>query len=109
MQITLSIPLPLLARIDATAASMGLSRSAFIRMRTTGATGAPTGELLPAAAPTHKEPPNATNEAFVESPALETRSRGTLDEPPAGYHLVTVMEQDLGKDAWMSAADAGIT
>ncbi len=105
MQITLSIPPVLLARIDATAASMGLSRSAFIRMRTAGATGAPTGELLAA-------PSVDTFMLEKRTPvpiAAETRSRGTLDEPPAGYHLVTIMEQDLGKDAWMSASDAGIT
>lgn len=95
MQITVTFDAELLERVDAAARAVGLSRSAFIRMRTAGGA---VGDALPPVAPAQAAP---------ATPAGRP-TRGHSEEPPAGYYLVTVEEQDLGKDAWMSPSDAGI-
>ncbi len=132
MQITLSIPQAMLRRIDAMADSVGLSRSSFIRMK--ALSGSPITTVMPPepAAPAAPETAEAALarlgyvrptvasiplychekdlaalEALLAGPP--TRSvKGSADAAPAGFVLITVEAQDLGKDAWMSPIDAGL-
>ncbi len=104
MQITVQMTATQLALIDRAGEALGLSRSAYLRMRALSSVlGHNEAELQEIR---DRGPQGPIVALPAPEPARE--SKGTAAEPPAGYHLVTIMEQDLGKDAWMSPADAGI-
>ncbi len=110
MQITINIAPDMLERIDNAARGMGLSRSAWLRFRACGGTAE---ALPPATAMTIPTSPVLFDVGGKpEKPWVEVEpyrsTRGTADAPPAGYVLVTIEERDVGKDGWMSPADAGV-